>query len=361
MDARLVDLLTRWQEAGSAAVIHEPLRHFAAHADHLLVIDVVDGVRNRYSHYGSAFVDHFGADLGGCVIDVLPADILPAERRGMLEFEYAFARRVQKPLWRSYTALFGGERSETWQRLVLPAGNGRLVVGAYPLPENAAAAADGGAALLRLVIERVPVVLDETGAVDDLALSLRTFCDTNQHVAELEVLATRDPLTGVANQRHFHHLAALELNHARRMDRSFALLAMDIDHFKRINDTWGHAVGDQALKGFVAACRVALREYDVLGRVGGEEFAVALPNTGLDGAHVIAERLRLQVEEMVIRPPGGEPFELTVSVGVAASSPASREAEEADGPIEVPALLARADAALYRAKAHGRNRVVMAE
>jgi diguanylate cyclase (GGDEF)-like protein len=352
MDARLLDLLTRWRAAGPAPVIAEPARTFSGHAEHLLVIDA-EGGSNRYSHYGAAFTRHFGSDLTGCVIDVLPAHILPAERRGMLEFEYTFARQVSLPLWRSYTAQFG-DRTETWQRLVLPVGEGRLAVGAYPveLPETA----DSASALLRLMIDRVPVVLDGDGGIRDLALSLKSFCDTQQHVAELEVLATRDPLTGVANLRHFHHLASLELDHARRMGRSFSLLALDIDHFKAINDRWGHAAGDEALKAFVAACRVALREYDILGRVGGEEFAVALPNTGLDGARVIGERLRRQVEEMVVRPAKGEMFDLTVSVGITAEPTLPSGAL-----LDIPGLLAQADAALYRAKAMGRNRVVVAE
>lgn len=352
MDARLLDLLTLWRSAEAGGMLAEPAVYFAAHADNLLVIDP-DGHSHRYSHYGAAFTRHFGADLTGCVIDVLPAEILPTERRGMLEFEYTFARRVTRPLWRSYTALFEGG-DETWQRLVLPVGNGKLVVGAYPVV--AAAGEDQAATLLRLVIDRVPVVLGPEGGIQDLALSLRTFCHTQQHVAELEVLATRDSLTGVANLRHFHHLASLELEHARRMGRSFSLLALDIDHFKAINDRWGHAAGDEALKAFVAACRVALREYDILGRVGGEEFAVALPNTGLDGARVIAERLRRQVEEMVVRPGKGDIFDLTVSVGITAEPLAEGEVI-----LDIPGLLARADAALYRAKAAGRNRVVVAE
>lgn len=351
MDSRLLDLLGLWQaENGNA--IADPASRFASHAGHLLVIDA-DPAGNRYVHYGSAFTRHFGADLTGCVIDVLPADILPAERRGMLEFEYAYARQVGNPLWRSYTAPFGEGRVETWQRLVLPAGGGRLVVGAYPVAMNGPD--DEAAALLRLAIERVPVVLGPDGAVTDLALSLRAFCDTQQHMAELEILATRDPLTGIANRRHFHHLAGLELDHARRMGRSFGLLALDLDHFKGINDTWGHAAGDEALKAFVAACRVCLREYDILGRVGGEEFAIALPNTGLDGARVIAERLRRQVEEAVVRPVQGKVFDMTVSIGVACCGPA--DALLPDAPLDVSALLARADAALYRAKASGRNRV----
>ncbi|RAU22805.1 GGDEF domain-containing protein [Paramagnetospirillum kuznetsovii] len=356
MDARLLALLARWRGAAKGQAIADPVAEFSDHAPHLLVIEP-EGSGNRYAHYGAAFARHFGADLTGRVIDVLPAEILPPDRRGMLEFEYTYARRLNLPLWRSYTAQFQGGSTETWQRLVLPVGNGTLVVGAYPVTD---VGCDGsGAALLRLVINRVPVVLEDDGGISDLALSLRDFCDTQMHVAELEVLATRDSLTGVANLRHFHHLAGLELDHARRMGRSFSLLALDIDHFKSINDTWGHAAGDDALKAFVAACRVAIREYDILGRIGGEEFAVALPNTGIDGAKVIGERLRRQVEEMVVRPAKGDVFDLTVSVGVAYWGPSDQATPEAVAP-DVAELLKQADAALYRAKAAGRNRVMIA-
>ncbi|MGE5505055.1 MAG: GGDEF domain-containing protein [Actinomycetota bacterium] len=351
MDPRLADLLARWRALPAAAVA-TPLAALADHADHLLVI-AADGPSYRYTHYGRAFVAHFGIDLTDRVIDVVPADILPTERRGMLEFEYAFARRTQSTLWRSYTAEFG-TGVETWQRLVLPAGPDRLVVGAYPV--KPAAALSDEARLLGLVIDRVPVVLDDDGLVADLALSLKTFTDTHRQIAELEVLASRDELTGVANLRHFHRQAGLERDHARLMGRSFALLALDIDHFKRINDRFGHAAGDAALKAFAEACRLALREGDILGRVGGEEFAVALPNTGLDGARIIAERLRAQVEALSVPLPDKTALAFTVSVGVAACTFAGTEAE----PPTVTDLLARADKALYRAKETGRNRVVAA-
>ncbi|MBI3444616.1 MAG: GGDEF domain-containing protein [Magnetospirillum sp.] len=346
MDSRLADLLSLWRQPGMDDA--DPLIRFAAHADHLLVIEAEAG-SNRYAHYGSAFVTCFGMDLGGQVIDLLPPEILPADRRFMLEFEYGFVSRNARPLWRSYTAHFAEDKVETWQRLVLPAGRDRLVVGAYPVKPITG---EGPSALLNLLIERVPAVLSDDGMIVDLALSLGAFCDNSRHAAELEVLATRDPLTGINNRRHFDHLAGLELDHARRMGRSFSLLALDIDHFKRINDTWGHAAGDEALKSFVAACRVALREYDILGRVGGEEFAVALPHTGLDGARVIAERLRRQVEEMVVRPAKGDLFDLTVSIGISTNR---------DTDVSIASLLERADTALYRAKNGGRNRVEVAD
>jgi diguanylate cyclase (GGDEF)-like protein len=347
MDSRLSALFADWRRGGTGGF--DPAARFAAHSDHLLVIEA-EGGTNRYSHYGQAFAACFGIDLTGQVIDFLPPEILAADRRFMLEFEYGFVRGTGRPLWRSYTALFGQDLRQTWQRLVLPAGNGRLVVGAYPV--DTPNAGDSAETLLRLVIDRVPVVLGEDGGISDMALSLGDFCDTGVHLAELEELASKDSLTGTSNRRHFMHLAALELDHARRMGRSFALLALDIDHFKRINDTWGHAAGDEALKAFTNACRQGLREYDILGRVGGEEFAVALPNTGLDGAKVIAERLRAAVEELVVRPAKGDLFDLTVSIGIAVLGEDDSSVSE---------LLARADKALYTAKAMGRNRVVAEE
>jgi diguanylate cyclase (GGDEF)-like protein len=200
------------------------------------------------------------------------------------------------------------------------------------------------------------VVVDEDGRVADLALNLRDFSDTRQHAAELEVLAAMDPLTGVANLRHFNRLSGMEMEHARRMGRAFSLLALDIDHFKRINDSHGHAMGDEALRAFVAACRVALREPDILGRLGGEEFAVALPNTGAAGAAVIAERLRRQVERIALPLPRGGSLRFTVSIGAATIGAADHRRAQHN----MADVLAQADKALYRSKQGGRNRVTLA-
>lgn len=356
MDSRLGDLLARWRESFDPEGMLRPLEDLSPHGDHLLLIAIEDQ-GCRYLHYGQAFVEHFGVDLTGQVIDTLAPEILAPERRGMLEFDYAFVQSRQAPLWRSYTANFatdakGASVIETWQRLVLPAGGNLLAVGAYPVEQSQP---DGEAeSLLRLVVERVPVVLDRDGRICDLALSLRDYSDTQRHAAEMEVLANHDALTGTANLRHFHRLTGLELSHARRMNRSLALLALDLDHFKRINDQHGHAAGDLALKTFAATCRRALRDPDILGRCGGEEFAIALPSTGLDGALVLAERLRAAVEELRVPLPGGEVLDFTVSIGVAVANPG------AEGTPDVSALMAHADRALYASKKAGRNRVSIA-
>lgn len=348
MDCRLADLLSVWRRAPPTA---DPLKVFAASLDHLVVIALA-GSRCRYEHYGRALVDAFGADLSGQDIDYVPPVILPRDRRGMLEFEYGFANRVRRPVWRSYTAEFAHGLA-TWQRLVLPFGTDRLVVGAVEVVP--VEGPDAGRDLLRLLINRVPVVLNPDGGVRDVALTLKEYSDTCLQAAEMEILATRDPLTGIGNLRHFKTLASLELEHAARMGRPMAVLVIDLDHFKRINDTWGHATGDETLRRFAAACRGALREPDILGRLGGEEFAIALPNTGHEGAMVIAERLRTLAAGIRVTPQcGGAPFGITISIGVAV-----RDAVGADA--EIDDLLARADAAMYDAKRTGRDRVMMSE
>jgi two-component system cell cycle response regulator len=166
---------------------------------------------------------------------------------------------------------------------------------------------------------------------------------------ELRRLATTDPLTGAANRRHFLERAQLELARVKRYGDSVSILMMDIDHFKRVNDSRGHAAGDLALQMLVGACHEMLRETDLLGRLGGEEFAVLLPETTDDDAFDVAERLRRGLEALAI-PHDPEPFHFTVSIGLT-------RCEAADAGIEQP--IARADKGLYEAKKEGRNRTVV--
>lgn len=167
---------------------------------------------------------------------------------------------------------------------------------------------------------------------------------------ELRRLSVTDPLTNAFNRRHFITEAERELERSRRYRQPVSFLLLDIDHFKRLNDTHGHQTGDEALRRFTAACQRLLRGPDVLGRIGGEEFAILLPETDTAGAQILAERLRAAVAQTPVRDnPGADrlPVTMTVSIGVAGF----------DGQCSVDRLLSYADKALYAAKRHGRNRV----
>ena len=177
----------------------------------------------------------------------------------------------------------------------------------------------------------------------------------NEMHRQLLEQAHTDPLTGAANRRAFLERAREEIARSRRYGHPLSVLMADIDHFKRINDTHGHAAGDEALKRFAQLMRDDLRPSDLVGRYGGEEFVVLLPETEVADAPVVAERLRAKVEaaELVHE---GTRFRMTVSIGVAAVDLYN---SSVGGSIE-PALN-EADAALYRAKESGRNRVVIAD
>ncbi len=160
--------------------------------------------------------------------------------------------------------------------------------------------------------------------------------------------AAIDPLTGIANRRQFVETAERLLAQALRYGRPCSLMLLDLDGFKEVNDTFGHAIGDSALKAFVDVCRRTLRECDVLGRLGGDEFAVLLPETSAAMALVSAERLRATVQGQTVATEGRR-IHLAVSIGVTALDESSRSLDS---------LLKRADDALYKSKKHGRNRVV---
>jgi diguanylate cyclase (GGDEF)-like protein len=164
--------------------------------------------------------------------------------------------------------------------------------------------------------------------------------------ARMERLATTDDLTSLLNRRAFFARADAARLLALRLRQPIALLMLDIDHFKQLNDRFGHATGDEALVKFSVTCTNALREHDILGRLGGEEFALALPGTDLDGALHAAERLRQAVVHTRLLTCGNS-YTMTVSIGVVLIDPHE----------DLPAALARADHALYEAKRNGRNRV----
>ena len=165
--------------------------------------------------------------------------------------------------------------------------------------------------------------------------------------AELQEFATIDFLTQLPNRRHFMTQIEAELARIQRSGRCAAVLMCDLDYFKAINDRWGHAVGDQALRHFAAILRGQLRRSDMVGRVGGEEFAVVLGDADVAEAMAFARRLQQRVAEAPLQE-GGQCIVLTLSIGIAIMSASENS---------VDAALSRSDMALYRAKESGRNRI----
>jgi diguanylate cyclase (GGDEF)-like protein len=193
--------------------------------------------------------------------------------------------------------------------------------------------------------EELMVRLAEAMAYAESAL--QELQRTNQ---ELGHLAATDPLTGADNRRRFMERVEGEIGRTKRGDAPFSVLALDLDNFKSINDRFGHQVGDDILKSFVEKCLDSIRPYDGVARVGGEEFMILLPQTSLEGAHEIAERLRSTVANSSFH--GLQrPTVVTVSIGV------SQSGRDGD---TIEAILRTADQRLYHAKHEGRNRVVTA-
>ncbi|PYQ19438.1 MAG: diguanylate cyclase response regulator [Acidobacteria bacterium] len=193
-------------------------------------------------------------------------------------------------------------------------------------------------------------------------LELEARIRTGRRIVELQVeliaarealreQATTDPLTGLANRRTILETLGKELERSRRSAAACSMIFLDFDHFKQINDTYGHAGGDSVLRQAAAAMRAILRPYDLLGRYGGEEFVAVLPGCDAAGARAAAERLRERIAATAI-PVGKTSLRVTCSLGVAVAD--ARTGWERDG------VLSAADAALYRAKRAGRDRVVVA-
>ena len=171
-------------------------------------------------------------------------------------------------------------------------------------------------------------------------------------VSRLRHLSSHDPLTGLLNRRAWEEALAVERLRLHRAPRFTALLVVDIDHFKRLNDQHGHSAGDAALVTVARALKATARGTDVVARLGGEEFGMLLPDTDVAGAGLAAERVREAVAQLRIMV-GEAPAPVTVSVGAAVLPPRNTTG------LTLDSLLRRADAALYRAKAEGRNRVVI--
>ncbi len=170
----------------------------------------------------------------------------------------------------------------------------------------------------------------------------------------LRRMANTDVLTGLLNRRSFTERGQEALARAKRFDEPLSVIIVDIDHFKSVNDTFGHAMGDKVLSAAADVFRRCAREVDIVGRYGGEEFALALPKTDAKGCLIVAERIRTAVQQMTIGNEKGGEVRITISLGTVSVTPGR------DASPSFETLLQRADKALYAAKADGRNRVVQA-
>jgi diguanylate cyclase (GGDEF)-like protein/PAS domain S-box-containing protein len=188
---------------------------------------------------------------------------------------------------------------------------------------------------------------DTHGRVTHFATIGRDLTATKRLQQELLCMASTDPLTGLLNRRRFLEQAEKEFLRSRRYRHELSAVMLDIDHFKTINDTHGHFVGDQVLIALSRAAENVLRDIDILGRWGGEEFVILMPETPLAGAAILAERLREVLARLTVDTTA-ETVRFTISAGVAARS-------ESDAGLT--GILQRADSALYAAKQHGRNRI----
>ncbi|HEY1992216.1 MAG TPA: GGDEF domain-containing protein, partial [Gammaproteobacteria bacterium] len=211
--------------------------------------------------------------------------------------------------------------------------------------------ASGNSAFRLLLVGRESKTIEVQGLdiAAAMAKQVSVALDRALLVKDLERLATTDSLTRLHIRRSVLHKAELEFERSRRYQRALSVLMLDVDHFKRVNDSYGHETGDRVLRVLADTCRSSLRQQDVLGRYGGEEFIAFLPETSVEVALEAAERLRRNVQDLAINSPQG-PLKVTVSIGVATLSRATGS---------IGTLISAADRALYEAKQKGRNRAVV--
>jgi diguanylate cyclase (GGDEF)-like protein/PAS domain S-box-containing protein len=194
-------------------------------------------------------------------------------------------------------------------------------------------------------------VFDDDGNFAGVEGIYRDITQRKNLERELHRMASTDTLTGMANRRVFLERAEAAFQLASTESQPLALLMLDLDHFKQINDRLGHLEGDRVLIAFAQAVQLLLRADDTVGRLGGEEFGVLLPGSGHDGALAIAERILQHIRDLSLPGPHGQPVQVTTSIGLACQLPTDRSLRD---------LLDRADQALYQAKRQGRDRCACA-
>jgi diguanylate cyclase (GGDEF)-like protein/PAS domain S-box-containing protein len=233
---------------------------------------------------------------------------------------------------------------ETWSGTII---NRRKDGGLYHEEQTIAPVVDDAGGISHFIAIKQDVT-DRHLAQEALAKARAELESLNQQLREQVI---RDPLTNLYNRRYFDETIARDVSAAARKKEPIAVLAIDVDHFKRVNDVHGHAAGDAALVSLAQIITRCVRTSDIACRFGGEEFVVTMPGADRQVAHLRAEALRTEFERTAFAAPGGAPANATVSIGLATM----KVGEE-----PITAVLARADAALYAAKRSGRNRVVLA-
>lgn len=200
-------------------------------------------------------------------------------------------------------------------------------------------------------------IFDEGGSVTHVIEYARDITDRkkmetekNRLIQELNYLSTTDALTDLFNRRALNEILGHEIDRANRYGSDLSLIICDIDWFKQINDTYGHRAGDLAIQAVTASLKTSIRKADIVGRYGGDEFMIVLPETHLAGAKLIAEKIRSAVENIRLELPGGKVIRLSTSIGVAGCCEPGED---------IDTIVARADAALYASKDAGRNRVTV--
>ena len=288
------------------------------------------------------------------IMDVLQRDYTQKHSREHMRFQY----QQMVPLIQPVLIELGYMNPERWRRIARTYASLGMLPDDFSLqgflydsnPPRDLRWLYGGLLLALLLVGGVSLI-----AVRFARLSARLRREVKMRTvlqAKLQSQVQVDYLTGLATRRHFMTQASEEIARARRYGLQLSLCMLDLDRFKTVNDTYGHKAGDKVLKRFSEICLASLREIDIAGRLGGEEFAILFPETGLDQVQLVVERLRERLASERLPLDDGVVLQFTVSIGVALL-----EASDED----LDSLMARADRALYAAKHGGRNRVCVAE
>lgn len=236
-------------------------------------------------------------------------------------------------------------------RSTIPVGGGNLVVRAADGRDFAPAEREFVLEIFELLRLAEETDARTRSAEDRIAHLERENLDLLMQHRVLEEISARDSLTGLYNRWFVMEKIESEMNRALRHGAPMSVLMLDLDHFKNVNDSFGHSAGDEVLKSVGQVLRESCRVYDVPGRYGGEEFCIVLPETRLGNTQNVAERIRARLAQTQLAV-GGNSISVTASIGVAALESVSNE-----GIVSAASLIERADRALYAAKSHGRNRV----